>query len=109
MVNNAIAAADLLARKGIDISVIRLLKLNPLPMEALEAVLSGITRVLIVEEASAGIHEALAWQLRDYQIACIDLGSEYVTHGSVAELYRKYGMDAESIASRVQEEWKVEN
>ena len=115
MVNNAIAAADLLSKQGIDVSVIRLLKLNPLPVNALQAALSGIGYVLILEEAcnGSGIREALACKIQEFDPACrvcgIDLGSEYVTHGSVAELYQKYGMDAESVASRVQEEWKVEN
>ncbi len=115
LLNNALGAAEILSEEGIDASVIRLTRLNPLPVEGLEAAFSGIDRVLIVEEAAAGagIHESLAWELRQRSPECrvdaIDLGREYVTHGSVAKLYETYGLDPQSIANKVREVCTHEN
>ena len=104
LVNHALSAADLLAEQGIDASVIRLTRLNPLPVDALESALSGIFHVLIAEETSAGLSEALAWQLGSgYQITIADLGREYVPHGSCQELYKRYGLDGASLAEKMKE------
>lgn len=109
LVNEAIAAADILAEQGIQTTVLRLTKVNPLPVDALETALSGIQNVLILEEtaAGAGIGDSLCAQLSfripDLSVAMRDLGAEYVTHGSVAELYRKHGLDAGSIAEKMKE------
>jgi len=108
LVNNCLLAAQLLKDQGIDAAVIRLTKLNPLPLEALKEVLSGIDHILLVEEAchGSGICDALQCVAK---MECVDLGSEYVTHGSIAQLYEKYGLDAESIAARIQEVRSHEN
>ena len=59
--------------------------------------------VVIAEEAcnGSGIREALAWELQhrlpDCTVDGIDLGSQYITHGSIAQLYRHYGLDGEAI------------
>ena len=104
LVNNALDAADALKAEGIDASVIRLTRLNPLPVSELKKALDGIESILIVEEACAGIRDALNWELcRDHSVTGIDLGSEYVTHGSVAELYKQFGMDSASIAAKAKE------
>ena len=104
LVNNALKAAEILSEQGIEASVIRLTRLNPLPIGELKEKLGGIRSVLIAEEACAGIHEALSWELGGaYRIACADLGSQYVTHGSQQELYKTYGLDARSIAEKVKE------
>ena len=115
LVNQATAAADLLAEQGIQARVIRLLSVNPLPAEALKAALNGCRNVLILEEtcAGSGILGDLTWLLKDSLERCHiysqDLGGEYVTHGSIAELYQKHGLDPISIAKKVQEVLAVEN
>ena len=110
IINNCLQAANLLAQQEIDTSVIRLTKLNPLPIASLESALSGISKVLVVEEIShsSGIYEALSAELTAVCVG-IDLGKEYVPHGSIGELYRNYGLDAESIANKVQEVLSHEN
>ena len=42
-------------------------------------------------------------------VHCLDLGSEYVTHGSVARLHQKHGLDPASIAKKLTEVLKREN
>lgn len=110
LVNNAMAAADILKEQGIDASVLRLTQLNPLPVSALEAALSGIDCVLMAEEASAGISEALVSRLGgEYTVGIADLGREYVTHGSVQELYKLCGLNAEALAEKMKGVIRHEN
>ncbi len=104
LVNNSISAAEALKAEGINTSVIRLTKLAPIDFDSLKNALAGIQYVIVAEEACAGIHEAIAWELgRDHNISAIDLKGEYVTHGKVEKLYEKYAMDSVSIASKVKE------
>ena len=115
LVNEAMAAADLLETQGIGTSVLRLTKAAPLDLGALEAALCGIPKVLIVEEAAAaaGIGHDLVSHLSERLpgtvFAVRDLGSEYVTHGSVMELYRERGLDAGSIVKKMKEVLSDEN
>ena len=70
--------------------------------------------VFVIEEtaAGAGIHEALAWRIHEKLPHCAvygkDLGPEYITHGSLKDLYRRYGLDGQSICDYVQEVLSVE-
>ena len=67
--------------------------------------------VVVIEEAAAGcgIKEEISWLLKDRRVYGIDLGHQYVTHGAMSDLYRHYGLDAESIAKFVQEVVHLEN
>ena len=105
LVNQALEAAGILHEQGVEVSVLRLTKLTNMPMDGLKAALSGQKKILIVEEAIGGIAESLAWKLRmimpDCCIGTADLGNEYVTHGSLGELYKEHGLDGASIAHRL--------
>ena len=113
--HNVIDAADLLAQNGIQASVLRLMTVAPLPTEQLIGQLSGMSHVVIIEEAcgQSGIRQVLAWELTHenphIRVDGIDLGHNYVTHGNIQSLYKHYGLDAESIADFVQEVLKDEN
>ena len=113
LVNNSLEAADILAQHGVNAMVISLKTINPLPVSELRTILGGIKQVLIAEESAtnAAIHDTLAKLLLQWSvehITCIDLGSEYVTHGDVQSLYKHYGLDGKSIAERILEVQKVE-
>ena len=104
LVNNAIAAASILAEQGIDISVIRLADLSPIGFDDLKKALADVCDVVFAEEASSGIYDAVASGLgENHRVACVDLGKQYVPHGSVAQLYSKYGLDAVSLAEKMRE------
>ena len=115
LINNALEACEILQSRGVDAAVIRITKVNPLPVSTLEAALSGFQHAVIIEETceGSGIYESLAWQMREHAPGCsfthMDLGKRYATHGSMDMLYRHYGLDAASIAAHVQEVLKVEN
>ena len=112
LTNEALKAAQLLAEKGISLSVIRLLQIHPLPMEALADFLGKHRNILIAEEATGGIARELAWNLSRMlpgsKIAVADLGTEYVTHGDMASLYRHTGVDAAALAEKMMEVIRLE-
>ena len=102
--NNALAAANILAEQGIDISVIRITDLSENAFTDLENALGGISCVVFAEEASSGVYDGVASALGEkHSFVCVDLGKEYVPHGSVAQLYKKYGLDAESLTEKMKE------
>ena len=109
-INSCMDAAKILKEQGIDASVIRLTQLSNISIEHLNAILDGISKVFIIEEIShnSGISDTIRAQLG---ICCtaIDLGNEFVTHGSIADLHKKYGLDPVSIATKVQEVFHHEN
>jgi len=112
---NALDAAEALRKSGIDITVIQLTRLHPLPVEELEAVLQGIEHAVILEDTCgvSGIYASVMWEMMHKNVSCrftnLDLGSDFATHGNIAQLHKYYGLDAESVAQHIQEVLKVEN
>ena len=107
MVQNAMDAADILARQGIEATVLRLLQVNPLPMDEIMENIPENCPVIVAEEAGtgSGIREMLHWELGrvrpEIRVESINLGGCFATHGNMADLYRHYGLDAEGIAREV--------
>ena len=115
LVENAMNAAELLSERGISAAVLRLMSVAPLPIEQILERMSDNPHILVLEEVSAncGIGHSLAWELKkrkdNIRVDCIDLGSRYVTHGSVEQLYKHYGLDARSVADYILEVHQSEN
>ncbi len=115
LLDNVLQGADLLAKAGIEATVLRLMSLSPLPVEEIVSHMSANRQVVIVEEAcsGSGIREALAWELQHCVpgifVDGIDLGKRFSTHGDMNTLYHQYGLDAEAISGFVQEVFRHEN
>ena len=111
MVNQALQAADILQTRGFRPAVIALKQVAPLPMDALKAALERFSYMLIVEEAAsaASIHDSIARIFPGKQVDCLDLGADYVSHGSIASLYKHFGLDGKSIADHILEVQKIED
>ena len=111
MINPVMRAAELLADRGIQATVLRLLTLDKLPVK--EMLEQMTDRVLIVEEActGSGIREAFAWRLKELSpeknVYGMDLGSDFVPHGSQQKLYAYCGLDEASIAKKAEEVLKA--
>ena len=109
MLDNVLEAADLLAKQGVEATVLRLLTLSALPARQIAALLPENRRIVVAEEVctGSGIWEALSWELNeicpDCRVYGVDLGADFVTHGSKKELYAHYGLDGESIAKFTRE------
>ena len=107
MINPVLDAADRLAQQGISCTVLRLLELSDLPAEEILRVMPEKKNVVIIEEtaANSGVAQPLAWQLRglcpECRVSGIDLGHDFVPHGSQQRLYEYCGLDAASIAQFV--------
>ena len=104
MIQNALGAADILANQGVEATVLRLLRINPLPVEEILEHIPESSPVILAEEAGLGscILEALAWELSpNTRVESINLGGSFATHGNMADLYRHYGLDAEGISHKV--------
>ncbi len=113
VLENVLDCADILAEKGVNVTVLRLLRVAPLPIEEIISKIQG--NVLVVEEVStnSGIHGALGLAIRNRlpqcKLDCLDLGADFVTHGSMDALYHAYALDAQSIAKRALEVIHSEN
>ena len=109
LLDNTMQAAELLAQQGIEATVLRLLTLSPLPTSQVLAQMSDSKHIVVIEEAASGcgIREALAWELHrakpEIRVDGMDLGRQFITHGSLKELYEHYGLDGQSIAEFVRE------
>jgi 1-deoxy-D-xylulose-5-phosphate synthase len=76
---------------------------KPLDNEMVQGVLSGFDKILTVDEASVkgGLADILKSMAQDLQytglIRSIGIADEFIEHGTIAELRKKCGIDAESI------------
>ena len=109
MLEQVAEAAQQLSEQGIEATVLRLLSVSDLPAEEIIDMLSGISRVVVIEEVctGSGIREALSWEIgkinQAIRVGGMDLGRDFVPHGSQKELYRHCGLDANSIAAFTKE------
>ncbi len=115
LLDNVMQAAELLSQKGIEVTVLRLLRLSQLPVEKVADLLPQDSTVFVFEETNAncGISRELALHLQNCgklgKFCATDLGDNFVTHGSIEMLYKQYELDAHSIANRVEEVHLSEN
>ena len=104
LLDNALEAAEILADSGVEATVLRMLTLSDLAADEVLAKMSEKKVLILAEEVcgGSGIREALAWEIHQKNPCClidgIDLGRGFVPHGSLKQLHRHCGLDAENIA-----------
>ena len=109
LLENVMEAASMLSEQGIEAAVLRLMAVSELPAEDILAKMSKKRHIVVVEEVcnGSGIRESLAWELHRKDPSCrvdgIDLGADFVPHGSQKKLYETCGLDAMSIAAYAKE------
>lgn len=113
MVETALSAAELLRKSGIDPTVVNMRFVKPFD-EALVEKLSRRHSIVVVMEDnvySGGFSERIqaflqchGWQGKSCIPIC--LPDAFIEHGSPEELYEKYGLDAISVAGRIEREVK---
>ena len=115
LLDNVSEAAELLAEQGIQATILRLLTVQPLPIDAICREMAKNAPVIVVEEAAGncGISHALSSELAhkcpDCRVHHIDLGQRYIPHGAIDMLYENYGLSANAIAKLAQEVVKIED
>ena len=103
MINEAILAADRLEAVGISAEVIKLGRLRPNGFNAVRASVQKTHRIVVAEDVcdfgSMGeqILASLACDSEPFSARLLNLGDGIVAHGSVEELRRDCGIDAEGI------------
>ena len=108
MVNQALSAASILEKQGVSAEIVKLGIIKPNSFELTLNSLKKTGRLLMAEEvcASGSVGEQLAAAVAESRvplkgIMLLNLGDGIVTHGSVQELLRDYGLDGEGIARSV--------
>ena len=108
LLENAMGAAEILSKNGIEATVLRLTELSELPARDIISRLAG-EKLFILEEVSGGTGIAAQLALEMGEIApnirvfSRDLGPNFVPHGSVTKLYEHCGLDDKSVAEYIQE------
>ncbi len=109
LLNHALSAAELLSRQGVEATVLQLLCISDMDVTQICDFLSSHKHVFIMEEVcgGSGIRDALAQAICGYLPDCsvtgVDLGRNFVTHGSVDALYHRHCLDAESVCNSILE------
>lgn len=106
MVNAALDAADLLNEKGVSAEIVKLGCVSPNAFELCMESLKKTSRLLVAEDVCAAgcmgdrlLAEAAVHGLKLQKAKLINLGDGLVTHGSVPELMKLCGLDADSLAA----------
>ena len=108
--SQAIRAVDRLSTAGINVLLISLNKIKPLPDAAVELMLN-MKKVFFFEEGmrSGGIGEKTALCLleRGYtgSFSLTAVNDRFVSQATVAELLKEYGLDTEGIVKKVSEDF----
>lgn len=110
LVNEALAAAELLAERGHHVRVVKLNRIAPLESRAVCAVLGGEQPMLVLEDCMGVgcVGQRIAAILA--QGGCVprklilkNLGMNVAPHGTVAQLYEEFELDAASVAYALEE------
>lgn len=115
MLGNVLRAAELLAQQGVGATVLRLQDVSQPDAGQILAGMSENRCLLVVEEvcSGSGIRETVGWKMKEICPECrifgMDLGDDFVPHGSREKLYKHCGLDEGSIARFAKEVLEREN
>lgn len=106
LLDNVMKAAEILSQQGVEATVLRLMDVSELNAEQILQYASQNKTMIVVEEvcSGSGIRDALCSMLSDQcRVKGIDLGKDFVTHGSAQMLYELCGLAPQSIADYTRE------
>lgn len=110
MIGEALKAADILAEQGVDVEVIKLNRVSPLDDEMLEGFFDKTKTLLVLEDSFVAgcVGQRLAATLAKYgrcpqRLILKNLGKTFAPAGTVPELWKRFGLDADSVARTVLE------
>ncbi len=108
MVDEALAAADLLAQKGIKATVVDLHTIRPLDTALIEKVAAKTKHVLVCENAryAGGVGEMISYHLAQtnpVKMGFVNVGERFGEVGNLSYLKSAFGFTAENIASKAEE------
>ena len=107
MVARAVEVAKVLEERGVVAEIINSRFLKPLDKEGILSSVRKTKNCITIEDGviTGGLGTAIKElivdeELRDVKIKSFAYPDKFIEHGSVAELEKKYGMDAETIATK---------
>lgn len=110
LINEALAAAELLHREGIEVRVVKLNAIAPLHSDEVLAALGNERRLLVLEDCvgSGCVGQRVTAILAQRgqvpgRLILRNLGDTIPCHGSVPQLYGQLGLDAVSVAATLKE------
>jgi len=110
LVNEALAAAELLSERGHHVRVVKLNRIAPLESRAVCAVLGGEQPMLVLEDCMGVgcVGQRIAAILAQggcapRKLILKNLGMNVAPHGTVAQLYEEFELDAASVAYDLEE------
>ncbi len=108
MAEKAMEAAEILEAEGISTAVTNARFIKPLDTESLTESAEKFSLIVTLEDnmVSGGFGESISAFLADTDTKVLNIGwpDRFIEHGANDELFRKYNMDAKSIAERILKE-----
>lgn len=109
MVKNAVAVHEILKEEGYHCSLNNARFVKPIDEDALKKAAKNHSLIVTMEEnvLSGGYGEKVREYLDSIQADCkvlsVAIPDKFVEHGSVDQLYKEIGMDADSVVARIKE------
>ena len=110
LINEALGAADILQKKGLEAAVVKINRIAPLDTACVKELLGETKCLLVLEDCvnTGCVGQRLAATMVQIGIAPQKLilknsGDAFVQQGTIAQLYRALGLDAQSVAEAVEE------
>lgn len=108
MTGIALEAHSILKARGIDITVVNIFSIKPLDLSGIERIVKRCSCFITIENAfSSGgageyIYSGISPDLCRKRLFAAGFPEKFIGHGSLHELFREYGLDAESVARRIE-------
>jgi len=109
MSNVALKAAELLEEQGISSLVANMRFVKPLDTELIDALCERFDRIVTIEENAiiGGFGSAVCEYLHEKglrnRVLTLGIPDRFIEHGSVADLHREIGLDAQGVIKRILE------
>ncbi|MCL2546730.1 MAG: 1-deoxy-D-xylulose-5-phosphate synthase [Oscillospiraceae bacterium] len=109
LTHTALETAERLAKQGLQVSVIKLNKLSPLPCDSLHDKLPKRFAVIedVVRNGSVGQRMAAECAARggEFSPVLFNLGQTFMPHGSITKQRAAAGLDTDSLTEKLTEAW----
>ena len=108
--NEVIEVVGRLAQQGIKIGHYDMIFLKPIDEDILEEATTRYRSIITIEDGTvvgglgSAVAEWIALHHRDTRLKMLDVQDEFVHQGTVAQLYERCGMDAQSLEKAIKEE-----
>jgi len=108
VLSNVVAAAEILAGNGISVSVVNMASIKPIDIDVVVDFAKNSNKCFVVEDHNlcGGLFSAVSEVLSENNpclVKGIGLEDRFGESGAPEDLYKKYGLDAAGIASKIRE------